>query len=666
MDYQIGAVRLCQRSAQLEKDGQWLHCEPKIYALLLYFCQQPDRAISRQELIDQVWQGRIVSDAAVNRAVAELRKLLEPEPKQPVYLRTVSKLGYQMTGVTPLTDSMSPEAELPAPKPSQQRSRVRWGLWGAVLPGLALLLALILLWPAKPPQYQLSDAEPLTRLAGESYKALAQGPQKLWFLHRAEPQEPLQLWLQQGTVAKAVTADSFLYLDFALIDEDTAVAVRWSNAEQRQCELVWLDLNTGQSQPLSPCPQASANQLAYAASSGWLYFNERPDISAPYALHALHLASGQRRQLTQPLAAGNGSGHYLFALSAAEDQLVLLEYQDGQQVLLKRLDAEGRVLQQLPLALMPTSVLWLQPEQLLLTTAQAVYLLSLTDGHLQLLKQEAGWSRFGLLESGKLLAERFDYLSQIESHSFSGQQLALYPQSAGRFSSPAVSPDGTLAFVAANSQGTQLFRQKQGMAAEPLPVPEPLQFVSALSWSPDGKALLLAANDTLFLWQQQSWQQLVKDSSVVHYAAFATDGAVLFSALQQGIWRLFRLEPGAAGPELLPPAEGYSVQGPDQQGFYYYTAFSKPGLFRWRPGQSAGLVLEDFPVHGWQNWQLQGQQLLAQYNGSWWLQPLGQGEPQRLTTEGRQCRLLAEQGLVCARNSHQQRQIWSLKLQPVE
>ncbi|WP_337841440.1 winged helix-turn-helix domain-containing protein [Rheinheimera sp.] len=656
MDYQIGAVRLCQRSAQLYKEGQRLHCEPKIYALLLYFCQQPDRAISRQELMDQVWQGRIVTDAAVNRAVAELRKLLEPDPKQPLYLHTVSKLGYQLTGVTTLPGSMPPEAVLQTPF-LRRWPQMLVGLLVVLLSGLALLL-----WPSGQPRYQLSHAEPVTRLAGESFKAAPQGRERLFFLHRAAADQPPQLWVQQGTVAKAVTADAYLYLDFALISEQQAVALRWSNEEERNCELVRLELTTGHSQPLSPCPRASANQLAYAKKSGWLFFNERPDISAPYAMHALHLETGQRRQLTQPVVAGNGLGHYLFALSAAEKELLVLEYLDGQTVVLKQLDVQGRLVQQMPVALAPTSMHWVLPDQVLLTTAQAVYLLGLADGRLQLLKQEAGWSRFRRAGPEQLLAERFDYLSQLVAQTFSGDLVPLYPQGAGRYSNPALSPQGTLAYVASDSQGLRLLRQPQGETAVPWPLPEPLHFVSALSWSADGEQLLMAANDKLFLWKQHRWQQLVAQFGQVHYTTFATDGAVLFSALEQGIWRLFRLESAAHQPKLLAPPEGYSVQGPDQQGYYYYTAFSKPGLFRWRQGRDTELIMADFPVHGWRHWQLQGEQLLAQYQGSWWLQQLDKGAPQRLGAQGKQCRLLGEKQLVCEQSSHQQRAIWSLKL----
>ena len=50
-------------------DQETVILEPKAAALLAYFCQNPNKHISRDELIEQVWHGQIVSDNAINRVV---------------------------------------------------------------------------------------------------------------------------------------------------------------------------------------------------------------------------------------------------------------------------------------------------------------------------------------------------------------------------------------------------------------------------------------------------------------------------------------------------------------------------------------------------------------------------------------------------------------------
>ncbi len=61
----------------ITKNGLKQEVEPRIFELLIYFCQHPNVPISRDELIDNVWGQRTVSYAAINRAVSELRKVLE-------------------------------------------------------------------------------------------------------------------------------------------------------------------------------------------------------------------------------------------------------------------------------------------------------------------------------------------------------------------------------------------------------------------------------------------------------------------------------------------------------------------------------------------------------------------------------------------------------------
>ena len=97
MRFLFGDIVVDVEQIALIKDDKCIEFEPRIFELLVYFCQHPQEAISREELIAQVWRGRIVSDAAINRAVGELRKLIEDNPSSPQWIKTVSKVGYRLT-----------------------------------------------------------------------------------------------------------------------------------------------------------------------------------------------------------------------------------------------------------------------------------------------------------------------------------------------------------------------------------------------------------------------------------------------------------------------------------------------------------------------------------------------------------------------------------------
>lgn len=70
--------------------------EPKVLQLLVYFYQNHTRYISLEELHQQLWINRIVSDTAVRNTVKKLRLLLNDDQSNPVYLKSVSKRGYKL------------------------------------------------------------------------------------------------------------------------------------------------------------------------------------------------------------------------------------------------------------------------------------------------------------------------------------------------------------------------------------------------------------------------------------------------------------------------------------------------------------------------------------------------------------------------------------------
>lgn len=92
--YFLGAFTLYIDHQALYKDGQEVTVEPKVFDVLLYLCQNHDRYVQISELHDKVWQGRIVSDAAVRRSISKLRHLLDYDDKQ--YIKSIHKRGYKL------------------------------------------------------------------------------------------------------------------------------------------------------------------------------------------------------------------------------------------------------------------------------------------------------------------------------------------------------------------------------------------------------------------------------------------------------------------------------------------------------------------------------------------------------------------------------------------
>ena len=106
--YEVGDVRIDARAAQVRKNGVLLHLEPKAFQTLLFLVERPGELVSKQELLDAVWQDAFVTENALTRVVAQLRKALDDDAREARYIETVPTLGYRF--VAPVRPVVSPTA----------------------------------------------------------------------------------------------------------------------------------------------------------------------------------------------------------------------------------------------------------------------------------------------------------------------------------------------------------------------------------------------------------------------------------------------------------------------------------------------------------------------------------------------------------------------------
>ena len=90
---------------------------PKAFAVLRYLVAHPDRVVTRDELWEAVWPGVIVSEAALNVCVRELRQALGDTPQAPRFIATMPRRGYRFIGPGPDTGGAR-EVGSPAAPPS--------------------------------------------------------------------------------------------------------------------------------------------------------------------------------------------------------------------------------------------------------------------------------------------------------------------------------------------------------------------------------------------------------------------------------------------------------------------------------------------------------------------------------------------------------------------
>ncbi|HJR06105.1 MAG TPA: winged helix-turn-helix domain-containing protein [Pyrinomonadaceae bacterium] len=80
---------------KLWKGNTTVAVEPKAFRVLLFLIHNRGRLIEKEELLDSVWKETSVTENALTREIAKLRRLLGDDPKQSRYIQTVHTRGYR-------------------------------------------------------------------------------------------------------------------------------------------------------------------------------------------------------------------------------------------------------------------------------------------------------------------------------------------------------------------------------------------------------------------------------------------------------------------------------------------------------------------------------------------------------------------------------------------
>jgi DNA-binding response OmpR family regulator len=97
--YSFGDVEVDFGRHEATKAGTALEMSPREYRLLEYFIQHRGEVVSRDQLLDSVWEyDNMPFTRTVDTHIAKLRKKIEDLPSDPKFIVTVHRLGYKFTG----------------------------------------------------------------------------------------------------------------------------------------------------------------------------------------------------------------------------------------------------------------------------------------------------------------------------------------------------------------------------------------------------------------------------------------------------------------------------------------------------------------------------------------------------------------------------------------
>ena len=94
--FTLGDILVVPSRNEIEISGNIIKLQPKVMEVLVYLARHQERVIAKEELIEHVWRGRVVTDASVQKSINLLRKCLNEAIGDADVIAHYSKKGYQL------------------------------------------------------------------------------------------------------------------------------------------------------------------------------------------------------------------------------------------------------------------------------------------------------------------------------------------------------------------------------------------------------------------------------------------------------------------------------------------------------------------------------------------------------------------------------------------
>lgn len=359
MRWQIEQFLFCDQQQTLCSNEQVQQLEPMAVELLSYFCQHPDCIVSRDELINSVWLGRVVSDSAVNKVVTKLRKHFDDDAKSPRFIATFPKKGYKFIAQVRVIESIKPFADITelgrsetdqidaanintnthswestTKKISQKPShKFVWAAAAIFVFACLIGLAQFMSFKQTPVLSTTGKSVALTRDAGaDVFPSLSTDGRLLSYVEVRDRKMILKV--------KKLSDESVFVFDHG--DEKTTSVgpADWSDDGKQIVYLVTTPescqyfIRTVQAQSFSEpqlihnCPVGSYGKIEFTHDVNRLIYAESEGHNAPYSLFELDRKTGKKRRLSQPELVIGGNSQ--FDLHPTQNKL-LISSPDKQQ-----------------------------------------------------------------------------------------------------------------------------------------------------------------------------------------------------------------------------------------------------------------------------------------------------------------------------------------------
>ncbi|MGA9796675.1 MAG: winged helix-turn-helix domain-containing protein, partial [Rhizomicrobium sp.] len=291
---------------QVQAAGRRESVEPRVMQVLVALMRSRG-VVSRDQLIDLCWGGRLVGDDAINSCMAKVRGLAALSSPPAFEIETVPRVGYRLIRARAekraAVAAESPAPASPAAKPVPVLFGHRWLFAGAVAALLsAAAAATVFFWPKPAGEWQVVEShQPFigTSLI-ERYPAIS--PDGTMLAYSAGPNlTSRQIYL------RLFKADSSLQLTHGAFD---ATSPAWSADGTTiaysvfqsgwPCRIMEMEIPSGEPHQIAGCHSAERAELSFDPSGRALVFGDSNANDAPTHIVKFDIENGKSTPITDP------------------------------------------------------------------------------------------------------------------------------------------------------------------------------------------------------------------------------------------------------------------------------------------------------------------------------------------------------------------------------
>ncbi|WP_010605889.1 winged helix-turn-helix domain-containing protein [Pseudoalteromonas maricaloris] len=607
MRYEIAAIRFDTVNRTLTSSTDSIRLEPKPYLLLQTLIAANGNVVSRDKLIAEVWQGRVVTESAINKAVSTLRQYMNKLDGKTEYIETIPTLGYRLipavTSHTPATISKS-------------SSRI------APLLGVSLLITSVCAFIAYQFMQPAQNNEPLLpqKLTSQSgiELQLSSAPQykSFSYLHPTDTQQS-ELWLNHseqhrklfsGNIStQALSSDA---KHIAYIDDDNG------------CTVKQFDIAQARHTTLFSCQPIENIKLIWGANPHEIIYRKRTNIHSGYGLYRFDSNTKQHIQLTLPPISGNLRGDHLFSLSTTKDQLAAARYLGEDKHELTVYDYPSMSVKstvKLPYNL--TALTWSASGQSIYFSAgSSIYRADIKSSKVKLLhKLTAPIESLVLQDNNEtLLFNQYKLTSLIHLFDVSEQTFSPLVDNQALNRLPRANQMPRVWYISDHGAHSALWSiNTETQQHTQVHLPHIFNF-QRYQLNNDASKILFEYQDAIYQFaiNSQKTTQLIGTELKPYVANYSQDNnEIIYSSERSGSWQLWSLNLITNQHQQLTTQGGYS--GYKLNNVLYFTKFTQPGIWQLEDGQES-VVVTDVPVRNWLNWRLRDNALYYEKDKSIW------------------------------------------------